>query len=98
MDFSFIKEKETTTVKVLMDRISIHDKRPETIIIVDNEDGILGTIPLRNFIARNPDTQIRILYLKEVTYMQILHFHKFLKFFAEYNLRHLPVVDEAKKI
>jgi CBS domain-containing protein/sporulation protein YlmC with PRC-barrel domain len=98
MDISFIKANGTDTVGEMLERFAQDQVWPETMVLVDENDKIIGTAPVRGLVNRSKETPI-IEFMKRKNFVyEDTSFSQILKLFAEYNLRLLPVVDNEKKV
>ena len=67
--------------------------------VVDEQEKLLGVLPLRNLIIARPETPLReIMYAEVVSVGTGAEFKKVANLFAKYNLLALPVVDSAGKL
>jgi len=67
--------------------------------VVDEQEKLLGVLPLRNLIIARPETPLReIMYAEVVSVGTGTDFKKVANLFAKYNLLALPVVDSQGKL
>lgn len=98
MDFSFYKEHGDKTVGETMSFLAENDIRPESIVVTDMEEHLLGTVQIRNLINESHDKQLKDMVRQRLYVFEDAPFSRILKLFAEYNLRLLPVLDHHKAI
>ncbi len=98
MDVNFYREKEETTVGETIDFLRLMRRRPEVVIVVNNEDVIQGVIAVRNLFNLDANSSLREVATPAQSVTSDAPFKEILRLFSEYNLRLLPVVDENNKV
>ncbi|HSW96790.1 MAG TPA: CBS domain-containing protein [Candidatus Saccharimonadales bacterium] len=98
MDTHFYKESGDKTLAEALKNVLIAEKKPEGIIVVDSEDKVIGVFPTENLLYLSHETLLKDAVTQKQQVFEDTAFPKILRFFAEYNLRTLPVVSESKKV
>ncbi len=98
MDVNFYREKEDTTVAETIEFLRLMRRRPEVVVVVDNEDTLKGIIAVRNLFNLEPDSSLKDVAISAQSVTSDAPFKEILRTFSEYNLRLLPVVDENDKV
>ncbi|HSW88471.1 MAG TPA: CBS domain-containing protein [Candidatus Saccharimonadales bacterium] len=98
MDTHFYKESGDKTLAELLKNVLLAEKKPEGIIVVDSEDKVIGVFPTESLLYLSHDTLLKDAVTQKQHVFEDTAFPKILRFFAEYNLRTLPVISESKKV
>ncbi len=95
LDFHSVNADET--VKKLLSDFIINRIKPETVIVINGEDKLVGTLTAKDFVNADPLSILKdIVVDRKFTYPKV-SFSQILRIFTEYKLRSLPVVDKDKK-
>jgi CBS domain-containing protein len=98
MDFRFPTKVGTTTIGEMILFFSKQQYAPETIIVVDKENKLIGTLGTRALLNNGKRSRLQDLVRKKYYVYEDTPFSQVLRVFAEYNLRLLPVVDKDRKV
>ncbi len=97
MRTSFLFMQGTKTVKEALKVFAERAYKPETILIVNEQDKLIGTIQTKNFLNTDSLASLQdIVEDKQFVYSNAA-FDDVFRLFSEYNLRAVPVVDKEKK-
>lgn len=98
MDTHFYKETGDKTLAETLKNVFLTEKKPEGIIVVDAEEKIIGVFPTENLLYLPKDRFLRDVVTQKHFVFEDSSFPRILRYFAEYNLRILPVVSEDKTV
>ncbi|HSW97498.1 MAG TPA: CBS domain-containing protein, partial [Candidatus Saccharimonadales bacterium] len=98
MDTHFYKESGDKTLAETLKNVLTAEKKPEGIIVVDGEDKVIGVFPTESLLYLSQNTLLKDAVTQKQHVFEDTAFPKILRFFAEYNLRTLPVLSENKKV
>lgn len=98
MQLSYYKATGDKTIGEILGELSKTKKQPEAIIVIEDDKTLLGQIHANEFINANPSTEIRELVSEPFFVHEDETFTGIFRKFAQYNLRILPVVDDANKV
>ncbi len=97
MHVTFFSVDGTKTVREIRTILQIREKAPETIIVTNGNQRLLGVVYTKNLLIADPLTQMKDI-ISEKKFVQVQEsISNIFKLFSEYNLRALPVVDKEKK-
>lgn len=86
------------TVKETLQDLSQKGTKPESIVVVGENNKLFGTLLTKNLINTDPLAILKdIISDKKFVYANT-NFSQLLRLFTMYNLRLLPVVDEDKRV
>lgn len=98
MDVSFYKVLEDKTIAEVFGELSKMQEQPETIIVVDRNDTLIGQVQANEFINVSPNLEIKQLVTQAFFTNEHERFSSIFRTFTQYNLRALPVIDDTNKI
>ncbi len=98
MHLSFYKEKGDKTIGEVLGHLSKIKVQPEAIVVIDDNDLLLGQVHANELINIDPNLPLNKLVTTSYSVDQYASFSLILRKFAEYNLRVLPVIDENNKV
>ncbi|MCL4386797.1 CBS domain-containing protein [Patescibacteria group bacterium] len=97
METAFFRENGDKTAKELLRTLREKNLRPETVVVTNGNDKLIGIAYSRDLLNADPLEQIRDLVLHRMFVYPFADFPKILKLFSQYNLRALPVVNKEKQ-
>ena len=98
MDVNFYREKADTTVSETIEFLRLMRRRPEVVIVIDNEEKLQGVIAVRNLFSLESEAKLKNAAAPAQCVTSDAPFREILRLFSEYNLRLLPVVDDQNKV
>lgn len=97
MILDYYKTDGNITVKELYTNLNEMNIKPETIIVTNGDEKIIGTLYTRDLLNGDPLALLKdIVSDRKFTY-PFVGFTQILRMFTQYNLRALPVVDKDKR-
>ena len=87
MDETYFKENPDTTIGETLAHLIKQKEKPESIIIVDEENKLQGLLDLKNLINANPTIPLKEIMDQPQAVSENAGFTEVLEYFAEYNLR-----------
>jgi magnesium transporter len=98
MQFNFYKVNEDKTIGETLGELSKQKEQPEAIIVIDNNDQLIGQVHANELINVTPGIEIKDLVTRPFSVHEDESFSGIFRQFAHYNLRILPVVDDENKV
>ena len=98
MDLSFLSFDGGETVQDVLTFLGHENIKPETIIIVDSEKKLRGTVNLKNIITLPPLTLLTDTPMHAHFVYENESFSSIFQLFVEYNLRTLPVIAPDRTV
>ena|SRR6185437_8645705 len=95
---TFYKVKGDYTIGETLGELSKKKVQPEAVIVINEEDQLLGQVHANELINANPSTEMGDLVTEAFFVHEDASFTSIFREFAQYNLRVLPVVDDEKKV
>jgi CBS domain-containing protein/sporulation protein YlmC with PRC-barrel domain len=94
---TFFSVKSEKTVKEVIKRLMLESNPPETIIVTDANERLIGITYTKDLVVKDSLALMRDVVRSKKFIYPNLSFADIFKLFSEYNLRCLPVVDKEKK-
>lgn len=98
METAFYQEHKDTTIKQALQTLEDRHKRPEDIVVVDDDEKLIGTIHTKDLINRDESRRIETVVSHDFGVREDTSFSYILRQFAGYNLRILPVTSSERKV
>lgn len=92
--FSFDSE---TTIKEVYNILYERRPKPETILVTNGNQKLLGVLLTKDILDLDPLAQLKDLVTNRKFVYVNVELREIIRLFSEYNLRSLPVVDQDKK-
>lgn len=98
MQVTFYKVRGEKTIVETLGELSKRKEQPEAIIVIDNDDKLLGQVHANELINANPNVEIKKLVTMPFSVNEVESFTGIFHQFAQYNLRVLPVINDDDKV
>ena len=94
----FYKVLGTKTIGETLGELSKRKEQPEAIIVVNEDEKLMGQVHANELINANPEVEIQKLVSVAFSVNEDENFSGIFRQFAQYNLRILPVVDDSNNV
>jgi len=98
MQPTFYQVIGTKTIGEVLGELSKINVQPEAIIVIDEDNKLLGQVHANELLNANPSVKINTFVTEAFSVHEDESFTGVFRYFAQYNLRVLPVVDDVNKV
>lgn len=98
MQYTFYKVHEDKTIGETLGELSKLKEQPEAIIVIDDDDRLIGQVHANELLNATPGLKITDLVSQPFSVHEDENFSGIFRHFTHYNLRVLPVIDDDNKV